>query len=123
MFGLTQPLLLLEFFEQVERIGAKWNVALKDFANDDVDLDDAKLIHYNGDRKPWYIARAGDEGGADSTKSSSVGDGAKNSAEIASLSKENLDLRTNKFVQLWLKYDGMLFVEQTHTSIGFFVIC
>jgi hypothetical protein len=102
VFGLTQPLLLLEFFEQVERIGAKWNVALKDFANDDVDIDDAKLVHYNGDRKPWYIAR----GGADSESSVvAVGD-AKNGAEIASLSKENLELRNNKFVLLWLKYDG-----------------
>lgn len=101
--------MLLEFFEQVERIGAKWNVALKDFAPstiEQIDIDDAKLIHYNGDRKPWYIVRGFDSSTSTSTSMSVVGDDAKNGAEIVALSRENVELRNNKFVLLWLKYDG-----------------
>jgi hypothetical protein len=52
--GLTQPLLYLVFYEHVERISSAWNVAAKDYGSD-VAVDDAKLLHLNGHRKPWFI--------------------------------------------------------------------
>jgi lipopolysaccharide biosynthesis glycosyltransferase len=56
--GLTQPPLVFYFWEQVQELEWRWNVGsaadIERMADtNDPALDEAALLHFNGDGKPW----------------------------------------------------------------------